>query len=71
VDLDLGEIFLNFSAPEWIRPYFGIRIDAIAKELDTMPEQQQIVILFAWTRLLMGFKTSPSFVIKSYHDSIG
>ena len=36
VDLDLGEMFLNFQLPKWIQKFLGVRMEAIEEHINNM-----------------------------------
>ena len=67
VDIDLGEMFLNFPMDAAIQPYAGIDLSPLTRELGklgttpAMPWEK-------WTRLFMGCKLCPYLSIRyTYH----
>ena len=67
VDLDLGEMFLNFPLPKWLYKYLGVRMEAIAKHINKMEGHHRVQAFEAWTRCLMGFGPSPFLAIRFYY----
>jgi len=55
VDLDLGEMFLNFPLPKWLHKYLGVQMEAIAKHINKMEGQHKVQTFEARTCCLMGF----------------
>jgi len=67
VDLDLGEMFLNFPLPEWIQKFLGVRMEAIEEHFNNMDGHHKVQFFEAWTRCLMGFGPSPFLAIHFYY----
>lgn len=66
VDLDLGEMFLNFFMDEKIRPYAGIDLTAIKHLLKEAPDVAGRLEM-RWNRQFMGMKPSPYNSVRSYY----
>ena len=69
VDIDLGEMFLNFPLPSWLHKYLGVRMEGISVHLDEMKNQHKVKTSEAWTRCLMGFGPSPYLAIRFYYHA--
>ena len=67
IDLDLGEFFLNFPLSESIRPYAGVRMEAIKQIMEEDPTQNPVSQYEAWSRLLMGFTPSPFCAVRHFY----
>ena len=69
VDIDLGEMFLNFPLPAWLHKYLGVRMEGITKHINKMQNQHKTQPCEAWTRCLMGFGPSPYLAIRFYYHA--
>ncbi len=59
VDLDLGEMFLNFPLDPVIRPYAGIDLTPFKRHFHTSPTLPSSPLWERWERQFMGLKPSP------------
>lgn len=64
VDLDLGEMFLNFPLHESIQEYSGIDLGPFKKELGLSPGESS---WYRWARNWMGSKSSPYSSVRFYY----
>jgi len=64
VDLDLGEMFLNFPMHEKLRPFSGVDLTPFRKDLH-IPSVSSA--LESWGRLFMGMKPSPYLSVRFYY----
>ena len=70
VDVDLGEMFLNFPLPELLRQYSGIDLTPFAAELREslgMGTTDAPSFWVRWERCWMGLKPSPYMAIRFYY----
>ena len=69
VDIDLGEMFLNFPLPQLLRRYSGVDFLPYAKELSIpgVTPDQPVPQLFHWTRCWMGLRPSPFMAVRFYY----
>ena len=66
VDLDLGEMFLNFPMDLKIRPFAGIDLTPLAKSLGVALRLGQ-KLWERWERLFMGMKSSPYNAVRYFY----
>lgn len=66
VDLDLGEMFLNFYLDENIRPFAGVDLTMLKEYLKDAPEVAGQLEM-RWNRQFMGMKPSPYNSVCSYY----
>ena len=67
VDIDLGEMFLNFPMDPRIQPYAGIDLSPLQGELQKLGQEVKTT-WERWTRLFMGCKLCPYLSIRyTYH----
>ena len=67
VDLDLGEMFLNFPLPRNMQPFAGVRMEQVAPIINDSKACPRLVQpTECWTRLLMGAKPSPFMAIRHF-----
>ena len=69
VDIDLGEMFLNFPLPKVFRPYSGVdfsHFQSQLKYLGYLPPQSKDTKL-QWDRCWMGFRPSPFYAVRYYY----
>ena len=66
VDLDLGEMFLNFPMDRPIRPFAGVDLTILKNEIDCINEKDERW-WFRWERLFMGMLSSPYNCIRYYY----
>ena len=59
LDMDVGEMFLNFPLRNNIRPYCGVNLTNFNDLGITVKERRQ-----RWTRLWFGFKLSPYLAVR-------
>ena len=64
VDLDLGEMFLNFPLDKALRPYAGVNLTGLKAYLGVSKEG---ALWERWDRLFMGFRPSPFLSCRFYH----
>jgi hypothetical protein len=69
MDLDMGEIFLNFILPDVLRPYTGVNMAAVRSLLEALDGQDPVAKAEAWARLFMGFKGSPFNAIRHFYHT--
>ena len=74
VDLEMGEMFLNFPMPTRLQSYLGVRTEAVVPVINQLkgPMSWRKVILTVkevWTRMLMGFRPSPYNSVKHYYHA--
>ena len=75
VDMDLGEMLLNFSLHRALIPYSGIDLSPLVNELRStvpqlIPSQDQLGssrLSAVWLRTWMGFKPSPYWAVCYYY----
>ena len=72
VDIDLGEMFINFTLVWFFQQYSGVDLSPMIPDLlKTFPELQSEIhdkrLTSVWTRDWMGFKSSPYWVAKFYY----
>ena len=70
VDLDLGEMFLNFPLDEDLRPFAGIDLTPVQEFLDDYKDSgrtPRTTLWEWWTRVFMGLKASPYNAICHYY----
>jgi hypothetical protein len=64
-DIDLGEMFLNFLLDVELRPYVGIDVSELRKQLEEIDDIPRSVLenrgrlFLRWERCLMGLRSSP------------
>ena len=63
VDLDIGDMFLNFMLHFLARTYVGIDITKLSD--DTLDDVNDKTVWLQWSRCAMGLKTSPHQAIKA------
>jgi hypothetical protein len=71
VDIDLGEMFLNFPLPHLLRRYSGVDFSPYAKELSEarrpgIPLRAENKVVH-WTRCWMGLRPSPYMSVRFYY----
>jgi hypothetical protein len=64
VDMDLGEMFLNFPLHVKLQLYFGIDLTPFKKELDIPPTTSG---WFKWTRNWMGARSRPYVSVRYFY----
>jgi hypothetical protein len=71
VDIDLGEMFLNFPLPKLLKRYSGVDLTPYAEELHKSREPKKPLSSgrqwVHWTRCWMGLKPSPFMAIRFYY----
>jgi hypothetical protein len=78
VDIDLGEMFLNFPLPEELRKYSGVNLSAFRAELTQAmsmfgPGDRVVIgwdknrLTMRWTRTWMGLTSSPYVAVRFYY----
>jgi hypothetical protein len=73
VDIDLGEMFLNFPLPFVLQRYSGIDVSTFKqeindnKDLTSFPEEKNLKAWANWNRCWMGLKPSPYMAIRFYY----
>jgi hypothetical protein len=73
MDMDLGEMFLNFPLPHVLQRYSGIDVSTFKNEidenpsLDRFPEDSQTRAWANWNRCWMGLKPSPYMAVRFYY----
>ena len=72
VDLDIGEMFLNFPLHESLVPYSGMDLSPFRKEITRdFPELKEWLakkrLLTTWTRCWFGFTGSPELSARHYY----
>jgi len=60
LDMDIGEMFLNFPLHQNIKPYCGVNLTSFTDDLKTLSGQTR----FRWNRTWMGFKPSPYLAVR-------
>ena len=65
IDIDLGEFFLNFPLHHKIQPHTGVDLRALKSELEEFDHPS--LGGEKWTRLLMGFRSSPYMAVRFYY----
>ena len=66
IDIDLGEFFLNFPLHHRIQPHTGVDLRTLKRELAAI-DHPTSVGGERWTRLLMGFRSSPYMAVRFYY----
>jgi hypothetical protein len=66
VDIDLGEMFLNFPLPQELRPYSGIDLTAFKSALG-FGDLDDDAFLIRWNRCWMGLRPSPYYAVRYYY----
>ena len=69
MDLDLGEMFLNFPMDPKVRPYAGVDFKPLKKAIKSVKASQQDGPVFlddkeCWEGLFMGMRPSPFVAIQ-------
>ena len=73
VDIDLGEMFINFPLHPTLIPYSGVDVTPFKDDiLNHYPElkhqhQDDPRLFLAWTRCWMGFRPSPEWAARFYY----
>ena len=71
VDIDLGEMFLNFPLDEKLIPYSGMDASPFREELSQMfqfkPDSHSKRLYLTCTRCWMGFRPSPELACRFYY----
>ena len=70
IDLDLGEMFLNFNLHSSLQPYSGVDLTPFKKEIAAeFPHlnTSQKRLIGTWNRTWMGFSPSPETSIRMYY----
>ena len=69
VDIDLGEMFLNFPLSKKLRPYSGVDITPFKNRLknDRLVRKVNQKLLATWSRTWMGFRPSPEWACRFYY----
>ena len=71
VDLDLGEMFLNFPLSPKLIPYSGIDLSPFKKRIKShfpcLPLEEGPDLFATWNRDWMGFKPSPEWSCRFYY----
>jgi hypothetical protein len=64
VDIDLGEMFLNFPLPSLLRRFSGVDLSHFSGDFEWDPKLMGWV---HWTRCWMGLKPSPFMAVRFYY----
>ena len=69
MDLDMGEVFLNFPMDPKVRPYAGVDFKPLKKNIEsvnTLPQECPVFLddRERWERLFMGMHPSPFVAIQ-------
>jgi hypothetical protein len=72
VDIDLGEMFLNFPLPRVFRQFSGIDISQFKSDLfssvgEALGEIPRRLFKVRWERCWMGFRPSPYYSVRFYY----
>jgi hypothetical protein len=73
VDIDLGEMFLNFPLPFVLEQYSGINVTTFTTEIDNdkgvecFLDDLKTKAWANWDRCLMGLKPSPYMAVRFYY----
>lgn len=67
VDMDLGEMFLNFAMTKELRAYAGVDITSMIPFLKNIPKDWKGDLFVRWNRQFMGFTPSPFNSVRSYY----
>jgi len=69
VDIDLGEMFLNFPLSKKLIIYSGVDITPFRKQLheDRLTDSANKRLLATWSRTWMGFRPSPEWACRFYY----
>jgi hypothetical protein len=68
VDLDLGEMFLNFPLPKVFQSFSGIDLGQFKPDLgEEIKATARSSFLIQWVRCWMGFRPSPYYAVRFYY----
>ena len=69
VDIDLGEMFLNFPLSKKLIPYSGVDLTPFKIQLqnDKLAKKVNGKLLATWNRTWMGFRPSPEWACRFYY----
>ena len=67
VDLDLGEMFLNFPLDPMLRPYAGVDLTPFRGRIDGVIGESSSRIWERWERQFMGLRPSPFNSVRFYY----
>jgi hypothetical protein len=71
VDIDLGEMFLNFPLPDLLKRYSGVDFAPYAKDLSEPGEPNKSLVCgkpwVHWVRCWMGLRPSPFMAVRFYY----
>jgi hypothetical protein len=69
VDIDLGEMFLNFPLSDLLQRFSGVDVSHYARDMGKMMSKLAALgnWLVHWTRCWMGLKPSPFMAVRFYY----
>jgi hypothetical protein len=67
VDVDFGEMFLNFFMDEALQPYAGIYTLPVRDYLKRQSTSERLATWKRWNRLFMGMTPSPYCAVRFYY----